>query len=102
MIEHMVFVRVKADAPPRVIAEVFDGLAALKGVVPGLTRFASGPNNSSEGLSRGYTHGFVVTFTDKAARDAYLPHPAHVAAAQKLLAITDGGVDGVLVLDIES
>ena len=100
MIEHIVFVKVKAQTAVAAVAEVFEALAGLKGLVPGITRFAGGANISPEGLSRGYTHGFVVTFKDKAARDAYLPHPDHVAAAQKLLAIADGGVEGVLVLDI--
>ena len=37
----------------------------------------SGPNNSPEGLTKGLTHAFTLTFASSAARDAYLPHPVH-------------------------
>ncbi len=101
MIEHMVFAKVRADITEAQIAEVMQALAASKGVIPGLTRFVGGANVSPEGLSRGFTHAFIVTFESAAARDGYLPHPAHVAAAKKLLRITEGAANGVMVIDIE-
>ena len=39
----------------------------------------------TEGLSEGFTHSFVMLFENAAARDAYLPHPAHVAAAEAVV-----------------
>ena len=101
MIEHMVFVRVRQDATTEAVAEAIKALGDLKGVVPGLVKFSGGANVSPEGLARGYTHGFVVTFENAAARDGYLTHPAHIAAARKLLRIAEGAVGGVLVVDIE-
>lgn len=101
MIEHMVLVRVRPDATADAVTETFAALAALVGVVPGLERFRGGANVSPEGLARGYTHGLVMTFTDAAARDGYIKHPAHIAAARKLLRIAEGAVAGVLVVDVE-
>ena len=90
MIEHMVFVRVRPAATATAVAEVFAALAGLKGSIPGITGFSGGPNNSPEGLARGYTHGFVVSFNDKAARDGYLPHPEHDKFKQAAMPLLDG------------
>ena len=50
---------------------------------PGIIALKEGPSVSPEGLERGHDYGFVVTFDDAAARDAYLPHPEHLAAADR-------------------
>jgi len=55
-----------------------------------------GPNISPEGLGDGFTHAFLMTFADAAARDAYLPHPLHEAFKDKHLP----HVAKVFVLDI--
>ncbi len=86
--------------PPAEVASVWSALAALKDVVPGLLSARFGANHSPEGLSRGYTHAFVIEFRDATARDAYLDHPEHKAAGAQLVAICDGGVAGLCVLDI--
>jgi hypothetical protein len=102
MVTHCVFLKIRPDAAPAVVEAGFQALAALMGQVEGLTGYRWGPNVSSEGLSRGYTHGFVMTFDTPAARDAYLPHPGHQAAAAQLVAVTEGGVEGIVVLDFET
>ena len=40
-----------------------------------------------------------MKFTSEAARDAYLPHPEHQKVAERVVAITEGGIDGVLAFD---
>jgi hypothetical protein len=40
-----------------------------------------------------------MTFTDARARDAYLPHPEHEQVKKLVLAILDGGLDGVVAFD---
>lgn len=52
---------------------------ALKDRIAGIEAFEWGTNVSPEGLNQGLTHCFVLTFADAAARDAYLPHPEHLA-----------------------
>ena len=49
-------------------------------------------------MSQGYDLGFVFTFTDAAARDAYLPHPAHVAVQPLVRAVAAE----LLVFDLET
>ena len=43
-----------------------------------------GPAASPEGLDKGYTHAFFVSFASAADRDAYLPHPEHLAFVERL------------------
>jgi len=59
-------------------------LQALIGVIPGLVEMSHGENNSTEGLSEGYTHCFKMKFDSVDSRDAYLPHPAHQACVEHL------------------
>lgn len=99
MIKHVVLFRVKPGTPEAAVNDVFAELAALTTKVPGLLDCAGGANNSPEGLAKKFTHGFVMTFQDAASRDAYLPHPDHERAKQKLLGIIDGGSNGVIVMD---
>jgi hypothetical protein len=47
----------------------------LQGVVPGLLETYLGENASPRG--GGYAFGGVMKFTNKAAYEAYVPHPAH-------------------------
>jgi hypothetical protein len=80
---------------------IFAALKALQTQIPGIINISAGTDSSPEGLQRGYTHGFTVDFIDAAARDAYLPHPAHQKVGAMIVAACEGGVDGVLVLDWE-
>ena len=50
-------------------------IRALQGQIPGLMETSYGANISAR--SQGYTHGGVMKFRDKAALDAYPPHPVH-------------------------
>ena len=102
MIRHIVLVKFDPCLPQGEIDAVFGELAALQRVVPGMRSFEAGPNISPEGLARGYGHAFVVDFADMAARDAYLVHPAHRAAGANLVGKTAGGIDGILVFDVET
>jgi hypothetical protein len=81
-VKHLVIFKFKPDTDPAVIDRIMRELAALVGPIPGLLNFQggvySGPYPGATGLNQGYTHGFVMTFQDAAARAAYLPHPEHV------------------------
>lgn len=101
MIRHLVLVRFAGDTAPERIAAVFAELRGLEALLPGMSHFAGGANVSPEGLARGFTHAFVVDFVDAAARDAYLEHPAHKAAGGRLVDLADGGIEGLLVFDLD-
>ena len=100
MIQHNVFLRFKAATQAAEKQAIYDAIAALKEVVPGMIDMKFGANVSPEGLNGGYLDGFVVTFEDEAVRDYYLRHPDHIAAGERLVRATDGGLSGVLVFDM--
>jgi len=102
MITHMVLLRVRKEVPSKEMDRVFAELAGLRGRIPGILSYAGGTYFSPEGLNRGFTHGFCMTFQDAAARDAYLPHPEHEKVKKLVLAVLDGGLDGVVAFDYAS
>ena len=69
--------------------------AALKNIITQIRGFEMGTNNSPEGLNKGFTHCFVVTFGSEKDRDAYLPHPAHQTFVKSLKPI----LEEVFVID---
>ena len=101
MIQHIVLLKLKPETTAEQKAALLEGLGALKreNKIPGIEEVTGGANNSPEGKAHGFDWGFVMTFTDAAARDAYLPHPDHKALGQTLLRPI---VDDVLVLDYET
>jgi hypothetical protein len=94
----MVLVKIKPEVTPEKITELFNQLAELQQLIPGITYFSGGPYSSSEGLNQGYTHGFLMTFESVDARDAYLPHPEHERVKATLLPC----IDGVIAFDFEA
>jgi hypothetical protein len=102
MIYHLVLLKVRRDVPKKQVEQAFAAIGALRDVIPGITGYEWGPYSSPEGMNRGYTHGFCMTFRDAASRDAYLPHPEHEQVKAQVLAILDGGLAGVLAFDFEA
>lgn len=102
MITHVVLLRLRANLSTKDVDRVFAELARLLDKIPGLSSFAGGPYSSPEGLNRGYTHGFVMTFRDERSRDGYLSHPEHEKVKEMVLGALDGGTDGVIAFDFAS
>lgn len=96
-VRHVVVFRFKPDASAEKIRQVTEALVALKDKIPGILAMEHGVNNSPEKLNQGFTHVFQVTFANAAARDAYLPHPAHKAFGTLLGSL--GILDAVFVVD---
>jgi len=76
-LRHIVVFKYKPGATEEQIKQVTDAFVALKTKIPGVISIEHGVNNSPEKRNQGFTHVYQVTFTNAAARDAYLPHPAH-------------------------
>ncbi len=91
-IQHMVLVQMKPDVTPEKITQLFDALAQLQQLIPGITYFAGGAYSSPEGLNQGYTHGFLMTFESVDTRNNYLPHPEHERVKAELLKCIDGAI----------
>lgn len=102
MIIHMVLLRIRKDVAKQKIQALFADLAALKNKIPGLQSFSGGPYLSPEGLHKGFTHGFCMTFADEKARDRYLTAPDHEKVKKSVLVLLDGGLDGVIAFDYAS
>ena len=79
MIRHCGFFEFKPEVPQEEIDECFVRLLDMVGKVDGLQKIEHGPHKSDEGLQKGFTHAFVMTFDSFEARDKYLPHPVHLA-----------------------
>ncbi|WP_116127046.1 Dabb family protein [Lewinella sp. IMCC34183] len=95
LLRHAVFFSFKESASPEQITEVQQAFSALPDQIDGIVDYEWGTNNSPEGLNKGFTHAFFVTFEDEDARAAYLPHPAHQSFGEKLGPI----LDDVFVVD---
>ena len=76
-VKHIALFSFKTGTDGQIVQRACDDLARLAQVLPGITDFSLGVNDSPEGLADGLTHGFVMTFQNGAARDNYLPHPEH-------------------------
>ena len=94
-VRHVVIFKFKAAATPEQVKSVEDAFRALPTKIPNIEGFEWGTNVSPENLAQGYTHCFLLTFPGKAARDAYLPHPAHKAFGKVLHPF----LDKVFVID---
>ncbi len=76
-VKHIVVFKYKEGTDAKKIEEINTAFKALKGKIPGIVSFEYGVNNSPEGLNKGFTHIYLVTFDNAKSRDAYLPHPEH-------------------------
>lgn len=94
-IRHLVLLKFKADIGPAQLQALEAAFAALPGRIGAVQGLEWGTNNSPEGLAKGFTHCFNLTFSDEAARAVYLPHPEHLAFVGQL----KPALDDVLVLD---
>ncbi|MEM9718502.1 MAG: Dabb family protein [Bacteroidota bacterium] len=83
VLRHVVAFQFKEDITEERRAQAIKDFLDLKDEIPEIIKFEGGENISVEGLDKGLTHCFILTFESAAARDAYLPHPAHIRVAEK-------------------
>lgn len=76
-IRHVVAFKFKESASKEDIKKVEDAFRALKPKIPQIVSLEAGTNNSPEGLNKGCTHGWILTFESEKDRDDYLVHPDH-------------------------
>ncbi len=95
VLRHVVMFKFKTGTSPSKIAEIESAFAALQTKIPQIASYEWGLNNSPEGLNKGFTHCFFLTFRSEADRGIYLPHPDHKAFGALLGPI----LEDVLVLD---
>lgn len=76
-LNHVVSFKFKDAATKDQVKEVEEAFRTLKTKIPQIQKLIWGLNNSPEGLNKGFTHCWILTFASEADRDAYLVHPDH-------------------------
>ena len=99
--KHVVLLRLKPLTTHEQIAEIFEALDDLQDKIPGIVDICSGPYESPEGLHKGFTHAFIVTFADGESRDACLEHPAYEQFKQLIVQHLAGGLADLIAFDFK-
>ena len=95
VLRHVVLIGFKPAATEAEIRQIEDAFRRLPEQINAIHDLEWGTNVSVEGIARGYTHCFFLTFLSEQDRDAYLPHPAHRAFGTVLRPVAES----VLVID---
>ncbi|MCW5558953.1 MAG: Dabb family protein, partial [Verrucomicrobiae bacterium] len=65
-LNHVVSFKFKDSASKEQVKEVEEAFRSLKTKIPQIQRLTWGLNNSPEGLNKGFTHCWVLTFANEA------------------------------------
>lgn len=95
VLKHVVFFKWHDSVSAEKIDELIDVFAALPSKIEEIQNFEYGSDVSVEGLQKGFTHCFILTFASEKERDIYLPHPDHKALGD----IIGPYLDDVMVID---
>lgn len=95
VLRHVVLFKFKEGTSQEAIDGVQKAFSGLPSKIPEIYSYEWGTNNSPEGLDKGFTHAFFLTFKSEDDRAVYLPHPDHKAFGD----ILGPHLDDVLVLD---
>lgn len=95
LLRHVVLFKFKDGTSAENIKKVEDAFTALPSKISEIQDYEWGLNNSPEGLEKGFTHCFFLTFKSEQDRAVYLPHPDHKAFGDVLGPF----LDDVLVID---
>lgn len=95
LLRHVVLIKFKESSTEEDISKVEKAFSGLQDKIPEIKDYEWGTNNSPEGLNKGFTHCFLVTFESEEDRATYLPHPEHKAFVE----ILEPHLEDVLVID---
>lgn len=95
MLKHVVFFKWHDSVSEEKIEELIGVFAALPSKIDVIRDFEYGADVSVEGLQKGFTHCFILTFASEKERDIYLPHPDHAALGEAI----GPYLDDVMVID---
>ncbi len=95
LLRHVVLFKFKDGTTKAQMKEVEDAFSALPSKIEQIKGYEWGLNNSPEGLDKGFTHAFFLTFESEEDRAVYLPHPDHKAFG----AVLTPYLEDVLVID---
>ncbi|WP_417445210.1 Dabb family protein [Joostella sp.] len=95
LLRHVVLFKFKEDATKEDVKNIENAFKALPSKIKEIISYEWGLNNSPEGLNKGFTHCFFLTFKNEQDRAIYLDHKDHKAFG----AILKPHLEDVLVLD---
>lgn len=98
MIRHILLIKFKQSAQNAEIEQLRTLFMLMPKKVEGVLSVEWGINNSLEGKNKGYTHTVLMTFTDEAGRQNYLPHPEHEALKRVFRPI----LEDIIVFDYQA
>lgn len=102
MIRHLVALKFEPGTTEQIKSGLYADLAGLSSRIEGILDFQSRENVSIEDeLVRGFRDVFWFDFRDTSVRDAYLVDEEHKLIGGRIVAQTEGGLDGVFVMDVE-
>jgi hypothetical protein len=76
-LKHVVAFKFKEGTSKEDIAKLEAAFKGLEKKIKVIKGFEAGMNNSPEGLNKGFTHGWILTFNSEEDRNSYLKHPDH-------------------------
>lgn len=79
MIRHIVLFRFVDSVSASQANEISAKFEEMARKVSAVVGFEMGENNSPEGIARGFTHGYILSFEDDEGRLEYLQHDEHRA-----------------------
>lgn len=95
LLRHVVLFKFSEAANKGTVTKIEEAFVALQEQIPEIHSFEWGINNSPEGLDKGLTHCFFLTFLSEADREIYLPHPEH----KKFVELIGPYIEDVTVVD---
>lgn len=101
MIKHCVFLNLAPEAEFDRLMDAYEMIGEVLDEIDGVYDYAAGPNRDFEGKSPAYETGFIITFMNKDALDAYAVHPKHQEAGAILTSLCFNGSDGIIVFDLD-
>ena len=95
MLRHVVLFGFNDDLSAEQVQEVETAFANLPKQIDVIKGYEWGTDCSPEGIQKGHTHCFFLSFESEKDRDAYLVHPAHKQFGQ----LIQGKLKAVTVVD---
>lgn len=84
VLRHIVSVNFRDDVSAETIDSIKKEFFSLMEKIPEIHSFEWGSNCSNEGLNKGFTHIFQLSFLSEKDRDTYVDHEKHVEFATML------------------
>ena len=95
LLRHVVLFSWKPETTQETIDEIVSAFSRLPDKIGEIHDFEWGTDVSVEGLAKGISHCFLVSFASAQDRDVYLPHSAH----EEFVALIQPHLQVVLVFD---